>query len=92
VILYTVILQLPRCVFPMCAMYAMCFDSKRILLPTMRVLLDVSHPVCRVRVHDVQRYFKIQIGLRFVTLNLLKYQSLVSPEMPCNRPVVTFLP
>jgi len=75
----------------MCAMYTVCIDSKGILLSTMRVLLDVSHPVCRVRVHDVPRYFKTQIGLCFETLNLLKLQSLVSPEMPYNRPVVTFL-
>jgi len=75
----------------MCAMYTICFDSKGILLPTVRVPLDVSHPVYRVRVHDVPRYFKNQIGLRFDTMNLLKCQSLVSPEMPCNWPVVTFV-
>ena len=75
----------------MFAMYTVCFDSKENLLPEMGVLLDVPHPVCRVTVHDVPRYFKNHIGLRFDILNLLKRQSLVSPEMPCNRPVVTFL-
>jgi len=88
---YTAVASLYFYIFPTCAMYTIYFDSKGILLPTTRVLLDVSHPVCRVRVHDVPRYFKNQIGLRFDTLNLLKCQSLDIPEMPCNRPVVTFL-
>jgi hypothetical protein len=72
-------------------MYTICFDSKGILLSTTRVLLDVSRPTCRVRVHDMPRYFKNQIALRFDALNLLNLQSLVSPEMPYNRPVVMFL-